>query len=64
MPKLTVFNKTDGVFASPQPFDSDKEARKFIREFRDRFKLQGYYLTSSGERIDPEAVILEVQEGE
>jgi len=53
-----VMNRTDGFLASPKTM-TDEEANKFIQDFPNRFKGQGYYLTSRRERIDPLDVELE-----
>lgn len=58
---FTVFNRTDGIPASPEPFRTREEAERFIREFRKSFfHNQGYYFTSRMERIAPDAIELEV----
>ena len=59
--RYRVFNRTDGILASPNPMTL-QEAEAFIRDFPKRYKQQGYYLTASGERIPAEAVELEVEE--
>jgi hypothetical protein len=53
--KFKVINETDGIIASPKAM-TKKEAETFIKKFPDRFKLQGYYLTSNNERISPEMI--------
>ncbi len=58
--KYNVFNKTDGIMAWPEPFDSTEKAEEFIKSFRERFKIQGYYFTKRMERIDPKDVELEI----
>lgn len=57
-----VYNKTDNIPAFSQAFDTREEAEKACKAFRERFSWQGYYLTSAGERIDPDDVLLVVQE--
>ena len=53
-----VFNATDGVYASPDVFDT-AGAEEFCSQFRRKFKMiQGYYKTADGERIDPADVKL------
>lgn len=58
--KYIVFNKTDGITASPDTFSSIKKAEQFVKSFRERFNFQGYYFTSKMQRIDPKDVILEI----
>jgi len=58
--EYSVYNATDGIYACPFTFESRKEAEGFIRSFRERFKVQGYYLTSNGNRISPDDVVLEI----
>lgn len=58
--KRIVFNDTDGVMASPFEYGSIAEAKRFIKEFRARFKGQGYYLTAEGLRIPPKEVELRI----
>ena len=57
-----VFNRTDGITASPVAYTTREEAEQFIKDFPKRFAHQGYYLTSRMERISPEQVILEIVE--
>ena len=52
-----VFNETDGVPVTHEPV-SEEQADEIIKSFPDRFKHQGYYLTSGRERIDPKDVVL------
>lgn len=52
-----VFNETDGIAVTYEPVSSDA-ADEIIRTFPDRFKHQGYYLTSGRDRIDPKDVVL------
>jgi hypothetical protein len=51
-------NETDGVFASPEEFETEAKAEAFAASFRKRFAAQGYYLTADGTRIAPEDVEL------
>ena len=53
--KFKVINETDGIIASPKAM-TKKEAETFIKNFADRFKIQGYYLTSNNERIGPDKI--------
>jgi hypothetical protein len=55
-----VFNYTDNITASPNTFSSKDKARAFIKEFRSRYKKQGYYFTSGMERISPSDIELEI----
>ena len=57
--KFKVINETDGIIASPKAM-SKKEAEDFVKSFKDRFKIQGYYLTSNNERINPENIRLNI----
>lgn len=57
-----VVNLTDGIIATP--VISKSEADNFIKEFSKKFKEQGYYLTSKGEKIKPEEVKLEIRPAE
>lgn len=52
-----VYNSTDGVLAWPGQLPIN-QAREFIREFPKRYERQGYYLTATGERIQPQNVEL------
>ena len=51
-------NETDDVFASPDAFETEKEAEAYAEEFRARYAAQGYYLTVRGERIAPSDIEL------
>lgn len=53
-----LWNDTDGIPASPEPFKRKREALRFARAFRARHTQQGYYLTADGQRIDPKEVVL------
>jgi hypothetical protein len=53
-----IKNETDDVFASPDAFETEKEAEAYAKEFRARFAAQGYYLTARWERIAPEDIEL------
>lgn len=55
-----VFNYTDGIPASDKFFKTKEKAEEFIKNFRKGFEFQGYYLTSSMERISPEDVDLRI----
>ena len=57
--RYRVFNRTDGILADPRQMTLD-EAKTFIRSFPRRFARQGYYLTATRERIQPEEVELEI----
>lgn len=56
--RFIILNETDNVFASPMEM-TEPEADKFIQDFPERFKAQGYYRTSTGEQIDPKNVSLQ-----
>lgn len=58
--KYTVFNKTDGFFASPDQM-TKAEAEKFVKHFSLRYTEQGYYRTNKWEKIDPNDVELEIR---
>jgi hypothetical protein len=51
-------NETDDVFASPDTFETQKEAEAYAEEFRAAYAAQGYYLTVRGERIAPSDIEL------
>lgn len=55
-----VFNETDGVYISPDTY-SKEQAEQAKDDFINRYKKQGYYKTSSGERIKPEDIVLTVK---
>ena len=57
-----VINVTDGIVASP--VISKTEAHSFIEEFPSKYKAQGFYLTSKGEKIKPQEIKLEMQPAE
>ena len=57
-----VFNATDGLPAFPEIFPTNEAARDACQKFRDRIRrLQGHYLTTSGQRIDPNEVDLRIE---
>lgn len=53
-----VFNYTDNIYASGQTFTSKSAANKFIKEFRDSFKAQGYYRDNRWNKIAPKDIDL------
>ena len=55
MDKFKVKNETEGIIASPKAMYK-KKGETFIKKFADRFKIQGYYLTSNNERINPDKI--------
>ena len=55
-----VFNYTDNIYASNQTYNSVAEANKFIKDFRKRFEVQGYYRDNRRNKISPEHIDLEV----
>ena len=57
--KWIVINLTDGIIALPPT--TRVLAETFVKEFSNRFKNQGYYLTSDGDKMRPEDVKLEVK---
>ena len=57
---LTVFNVTDGIPAIEETFLSVEGAEQAIRAFRKKYEMQGYYLTSTGQRIAPADIQLEI----
>ena len=56
-----VFNKTDGIYASSEPFKTREDAEKFIKEFPKRYERQGYYRNSRMEKMRAEDVELEIE---
>jgi len=58
--RYVVFNYTDNIFASPDVYDTKKEAKEFIKQFRKRYDKQGYYKTNTWEKINPEHIDLEI----
>ena len=57
--RYVIWNCTDGVFAHPEPMTL-AVAQEFIRQFPERYRRQGYYLTADGLRIRPQNVRLEI----
>ena len=57
--KFLVFNDTDGILVHPGPVTRCSAVR-LIRQFRGRFREQGFYLTARRERVNPEEVQLSV----
>lgn len=60
--KYSVWNWTDNISATAKTFSSKKAANDFIKEFRDRYKQQGYYRDNRWRKIAPEDIELEVYE--
>jgi len=58
-----IFNRTDGIPAGYQEWDTRVEAEKCIERMREGFrKAQGYYRTSRMEKIAPEDIQYEIVE--
>ena len=57
---FTVFNSTDGFFATPIAFKSIELAVAWIVEFRNQYRRQGYYSTSDRTRISPDEIELDI----
>lgn len=57
--KVLLFNDTDGILVHPSPV-TRCSALRLIRQFRGRFREQGFYLTAQRERIAPDEVRLSV----
>jgi hypothetical protein len=57
---VSLWNETDQVFAAPEDFETEEQARAYAEAFRKRFVAQGYYLTADGDRISPDDVELVV----
>lgn len=55
-----VFNYTDNIYASAEPLFTKKEAKEFIRNFRNRYNQQGYYRNNRLEKINPKHIDLEI----
>ena len=54
--KYEIFNQTDQVSAIPIKFNNRDAAMRYIEKLRDKYKVQGYYLTSNWHKIPPEAI--------
>jgi hypothetical protein len=52
-----VFNDTDGIYASEGEMHWER-AGKFMEQFHERFKAQGYYRTALGQNIPLEQIRL------
>ena len=58
--KYKIFNQTDQVLASPIEFNNRDAAMRHIENLRDKYRVQGYYLTSDRHKIPPEAIDYEI----
>lgn len=54
---FAVWNNTDNIPVNHEAITLE-EAKRTVKEFPERFKNQGYYLTIDRERIKPEEVEL------
>lgn len=57
---FNVFNYTDNIYASPDTFKNEKEAKDFITQFRKRYEAQGYYKDNRLNKINPKDIDLEI----
>ena len=55
-----VFNYTDDYYATDNVFTTKKEANNFIKEFRNRYKQQGYFRDNRMNKIAIEDIDLEI----
>ena len=55
-----IFNYTDNIYASAETIYSLQKAKILIREFRNRYKKQGYYRNNRLEKINPKHIDLEI----
>jgi hypothetical protein len=55
--RYRVFNNTDGIYASEDEMHWER-AGKFVEQFHERFKSQGYYRTARGQNIPVEEIRL------
>ena len=58
--KYMVWNNTDNISTHHDFFTTIKEAKEFIKNFRERFKQQGYYRDNRWNMIAPENIELEI----
>lgn len=56
-----LWNETDNILAAPDMFKTKEQALACADILRKRFASQGFYLTTEGKRIAPEAVRLVVR---
>ena len=61
MTEYEVFNLTDGLGCFPYTFNTLKEAKTALNAFKARFEVQGYYLTKNMEKLDIDALRLEIR---
>lgn len=59
--EYVVWNDTDNISTHWDTFKSKKEAEKFIKEFRERFKQQGYYRDNQWNKIAPKDIQLTIK---
>lgn len=57
---FTVFNHTDGFFASQEVFKTKELAADWIVNFRNQYRKQGFYSTSDRTHISPDDIDLEI----
>lgn len=57
--KYLIFNRTDGVYAHPEPV-SYTEAQRLLTELKQRYQQQGFYASASHGRIPISALELEL----
>ena len=55
-----VFNYTDNIYASPEIYKTRREAKSFIKSFRQIFEAQGYYKDNQLNKIQPSEIDLEM----
>lgn len=61
--KYIIINRTDGIPAGWNEWDTKEQAEECITKMRQRFKdTQGYYRDSHGNKLNPDDVRYEVIE--
>lgn len=55
-----VFNYTDNIYASSEEFKTQRQAKAFIKQFRERFKVQGYYRDNRRNKVAINEIEIEV----
>ena len=58
--KYIVWNKTDNISTHFDAFSTKEEAEQFAKQFRERYRAQGYYRDNQWNKIAPEDIQLEI----
>lgn len=58
----TIWNEHDNIMASPDIFKSIEAVQEYCKQYRDRYRKQGYYRDNRWNKIPPDEIQLDIRE--